>query len=152
MCKISKHKFKLNCEILINIYQSFSNLSEIKHFGHLESTLIDLHKNYNKINPYSMRVLIGEIAIKIPNNLINYYADYIYKKLNISIINLELYLENRIKMLISQDGLSWQDSTKKMLNNQAIDLFQKSLILDQKYQNNQTKYQLSNWPNIVVLT
>ncbi len=55
-------------------------------------------------------------------------------------------------MLISQDGLSWQDSTKKMLDNQAIDLFQKSLILDQKYQNNQTKYQLSNWPNIVVLT
>lgn len=150
MCKISKHKFKLNCEILTNIYQSFSNLSEIKHFSDLETTLIDLYKNYNQVNPYSMRVLIGEIAIKIPNNLINYYADYIYKKLNISIINLELYLENRIKMLISQDGLSWQNSTKKMLGNQAIDLFQKSLILDQKYQNNQTKYQLANWPNIVV--
>lgn len=143
--------YTLNFNALKNIYSFTVKLLENGKITRLEKIISDLHLNYNHVNPYSIRVLIGEIAVKIPNQLINQYAEYIYKKFNISIHNLELYIENRIKMIILQDAISWKNNVNLMFTRQAEDLFNKSLILDKKYQNKKSQYDnVINWPKTVM--
>ena len=142
--------YVLNFNALTKVYDFFLDLLEKHQFKKLQQALTDIHINYNHVNPYSIRALIGEIAVKLPNKSINNYADYILSQFNISAKNLESYLENRIKMIISQDGDYWKESISKMFDLQASNLFQKSLILDKEFQENKLEANITNWPKKIM--
>jgi len=136
---------------LINTYEALVSWIHEKNFAQVEETLFELHLNYNNTNPYALRVLVGELTIKMPTDTLSYFADFFITKLHISTKEVEYYVENRIHLILEQNEDAWHKGIEQMLTDQAYFIIQNSLKLDEQHRIEKLETAVNSWADQVMV-
>jgi len=113
------------------LYRVSLHLIQSKNYPKLKSTLESFFKKYNKLSPYAVHALIGEISVNLPHEEFDIFSEFLLNKLGISSSELEKYLKKRIKIIMS-DNFSEMPSISYDPTNQAEEIIKKAIELDKK--------------------